>query len=167
MTTEALGAPLITNGDILRGVSLVEQLRALIRERAKDVNQKELAESLGLSQGYVSMILSGKRLGNEVATLAELARVLKTDLSTLIAEAERRDLPRHSRTGQQALQREEGPDATAAARIRQLEGRLTAHEAILTRISRLAVEIATASGTKSDTATPRKRRRSGSHRTAD
>lgn len=123
MTRRALPRLFITDGDTIRAVAIADELRAHLRDliEKKALNQKDLAKAIGASQGYVSMILSGQRLGNEVALLDRLAHALDRSLSTLIREAERRDLLRHDRTGQLGSHLEGDPDVPDADRVRELE----------------------------------------------
>jgi transcriptional regulator with XRE-family HTH domain len=103
-------------------VALADELRIYVRELIADkgLNQKELAKAIGASQGYVSMILAGQRLGNEVTFLAKLAGAVDHTLSGLIAEAERRDLTRHGGMGQRDSHLNPGgSDVPASDRLRE------------------------------------------------
>jgi transcriptional regulator with XRE-family HTH domain len=135
----------ITVSDTIPAVALADELRRYLAEllSAKGLNQKDLAKSVGASQGYVSMILSGQRLGNEVAVLERLARAVDRPLSSVVAEAERRDLIRHGRTGQQDSHPQGVSDVPASDRLRdrisELEGQLDAdrrqHERLVADLS--------------------------------
>lgn len=122
LTRGLLPQPCITVSDTIRRVALADELRIYVRELIADkgLNQKELAKAIGASQGYVSMILAGQRLGNEVTFLAKLAGAVDHTLSGLIAEAERRDLTRHGRMGQRDSHLNPGgSDVPASDRLRE------------------------------------------------
>jgi transcriptional regulator with XRE-family HTH domain len=150
-------------------VALADALREQIRElmEAKGLDQKDLAKAVGKSQGYVSMILSGQRLGNEMQFLERLARQLDRNLSTLVQEAERRDLLRHARTGSSGSHQSQGvSDVPASDRLREVERTLERerreHAALIAEIQsavgKLFQRIASTQSTEAPAREPKVRR---------
>lgn len=156
---------LLTECDMLSRVSVSDEVRGYVAELIKGngMTQNDLASKLKRSQGSVSMLLSGQRRANALDLLEAISKEFGFRLSELIAEAERRDLLRHSGTGQQNTQ-QGGFVVTPAARVLALEGQLAVYKTVIARVRSVVEEAVDADHRDEGRATPREKPKRGRRR---
>jgi transcriptional regulator with XRE-family HTH domain len=140
-------------------VSFAKNLRRL--RRRLELRQEDLAAVLGVQQGAVSRWEKGKTQPDAM-TLPRLAIALNASLDELLEGVHgqydaARDLTRHGSTGQQAPHQGGRADVPAEARVRELEDRLAAYEAIIRHVHELAGEIGSATAVGRESRATRRR----------